>query len=238
MGHRVLVVDDDAAFAESLSDYLAAEGLESATCLEADLLEDRMAAFRPEVLLLDQRLGRVTGTEVLRRLRRESEVPVIIVTGRSEPTDRIINLELGADDEVEKTASPREILARIRSVLRRHLRPAAAAPAPATGWRLDAPRRQLLRPDGSEVRLTTAEFDMLLALHAASPEPVARPVLSERVFRRAWEPADRAVDTIVTKLRQKLEPDPRRPVVIRTVRPVGYLFAGFAAGMPPHHSKE
>lgn len=227
---RVLVMDDDQAFGESLCDYLAAEGMEARGCHDPAQLGPSMAAFQPDVLLLDQRLGRVTGTEVLRRLREGSDVPVIIVTGRSEVTDRIVNLELGADDEIEKTASPREILARIRSVVRRQGRGGAPGQAAPSGWVLSAARRQLLRPGGEEVRLTTAEFDTLLALHGAAPQPVSRATLCDRVFRRSWEPADRAVDTVITKLRQKLEPDPRRPVVIRTVRPVGYLFAGFAQG--------
>lgn len=230
---RVLIVDDDKGYCEKLASYLAVYGCETACLTEPEEFEVSFEAFRPNILLLDQRLGATTGTEVLRRLREQSDVPCIVVTGMPDPTDRVVNLEVGADDEVDKSTSPRELLARIRAVLRRSER--ASLPeatqdltAPLSGWTLSRRLRELRRPDGSLCRLTTAEFETLLILQAAAGKPVRRVTLCERVFGRPYRPGDRAADTVVKKLRQKLEPD-QEPRIIKTVRPLGYVFTGFPA---------
>lgn len=227
---RVLIMDDDPAYGATLSAYLAEHGLQATLETEAALLAEAVRDSRADILLLDQRLGETTGTEVLLRLRATSDIPCIIVTGFSEPTDRIINLELGADDEVSKSASPRELLARIRTVLRRHGRaaraPAAEGRPDPSRWTFSVERRELLRPGGARCHLTTAEYETFRVLHEAAGRPVSRHQLSLAVFGRPFEADDRAVDTVIRKLRRKLDdwPEPR---VIKTVRPMGYVFTGF-----------
>ena len=231
---RLLVLDDDKAFGEQLSAYLEANGCTVRAEQDARQLDAVMASFQPDLVLLDQRLGETTGTEVLKRLRERSNVPCIVITGMSDPTDRIVNLEIGADDEIDKTVPRRELLARIRAVLRRGARPAPPAPAAATaepaadagGWVFSVIKRELWRPDGTPCRLTTAEFEVLRLLHEKEGVPVSRITLSEQVFGRPYEVGDRAVDTAVNKLRRKIEPG-EESTAIKSVRPMGYVFAGF-----------
>lgn len=224
---RILIVDDDAEYGASLSAYLAANGLLARAITQASQMPRALQDLSPDLLILDQRLGETTGTEVLRGLRSSSDIPCIVVSGYSEPTDRIVNLEIGADDEVEKSVSPREILARIRALMRRQARP---APVPASeerqGWTFVIERRELLRPDGERCHLTTAEYETLRILYEAAGRPVSRELLSTQVFGRDLAPEDRAVDTVIRKIRRKLgEGDP--PEIIKTVRPLGYVFSGF-----------
>lgn len=234
--HALLLLDDDRAYCAQLADYLALHGCAVAAAHTAGEFEARLAAGRYDLVLLDQRLGGTTGTEVLKRMRQRSGLPCIIITGRSDPLDRIVNLEVGADDEIDKAAPPRELLARIRAVLRRggSGTPDGALPSPAapagdggTGWRFCAARGVLRRPDGSRCHLTKAEAALLQALVEARGRPVPRALLSERALGRGLAAGDRAVDTLVKKLRRKIEPG-GRPVSILTVRPVGYVFTGFA----------
>ncbi len=242
---RILLVDDDAAFCDQASAYLAQHGCNVLALTDPLGLPEALAEFRPQLVLLDQRLGVVSGTEVLKTLRNGTTTPCIIITGCSDPLDRIVNLELGADDEVEKSMAPRELIARIRGVLRRsglhedsafdvgRAVPAydgmrGALPAAArSGWRFDTGRRLLLRPDGSNCDLTTAEYETFRVLHDALGETVARSELSLRVFHRPWRANDRGVDTVIKKLRQKIERDTSDPQCIKTVRQVGYVFVGF-----------
>lgn len=226
---RVLIIDDDPDYAGMLSTYLAEHGLLPTVVTEPARVEGILRASPPDIVLLDQRLGETTGTQMLLRLRATSSIPCIIVTGFSEPTDRIINLELGADDELSKSASPRELLARIRTVLRRCAR-SVQSPQPGEaetgGWTFSTERRELLRPDGRRCHLTTAEYETFRVLHEAAGCPVSRQKLSLAVFGRNFEPTDRAVDTVIRKLRRKLNDWPN-PRVIKTVRPLGYVFTGF-----------
>lgn len=227
---RVLLIDDDRDYCARLSDFLTVYGCEATAVSDPKEFDTAIGSFRPDLLLLDQRLGTTTGTDVLRRLREWSDVPCIVISGMPDPTDRILNLEVGADDEVDKNIPPRELLARIRAILRRsRLASSPQAPptvtAPMIGWTLSRQSRELRRHDGSLCRLTTAEFETLLVLHAAARTPVRRETICERVFGRAHRPGDHAVDTVVTKLRRKLEPD-AEPLVIKTVRHLGYVFTG------------
>ena len=229
---RIFLLDDDPAYCEQLSAYLELQGYTVLAALDATRLESCLADFAPDLVLLDQRLGQTTGTEVLKRMRQHSNVPCIVVTGLSDPLDRIVNLEVGADDEIEKLVAPRELLARIRAVLRRGARTSppetvAEAAAPTEGgWNFLISKRELRRPDGSVCHLTSAEFELLRLLHEAAGAPVSRATLSERVFGRTFAAHDRAVDTAVNKLRRKLEPG-SDSTVIKSVRPIGYVFAGF-----------
>lgn len=225
---RILVVDDDPDFAQLVSDYLSLHGCEVFAVRDAPQLQSAVPTFAPDLVLLDQRLGPVSGTDVLRGLRAVSDVPVIIVTGTSETMDRIVNLEIGADDEMEKTVTPREMLARIRSVLRRRRREFDGPAEPARpSWHLDGERRVLRRPGGAVCALTNAEFETLQILHAAKGNPVSRAELCREVFGRPFRVGDRAVDTIVKNLRRKIEPDASDFVSIQAVRTFGYVFVGF-----------
>lgn len=223
MSERILLVDDDSNYAAALSRYLATHGYQVSTAPDARDVELRLQRDAPHLVLLEQCMGGMAGTTVLRRISAVSGVPVIILTRRSDPIERIINLESGADDEVHKSVSRREILARMRAVLRRSQASRKRHPG---GWAVQAAQRDVIRPDGSPSDLTTAEFAMLRALMAAKGEPVSRMQLSQHVFARPLSPGDRAVDTVIYKLRSKLG-----PMAIVTVRPVGYAFAGFAEAL-------
>ncbi|TCH99448.1 response regulator transcription factor [Roseococcus sp. SYP-B2431] len=226
---RILVVDDDPDFAQLLGDYLGLHGCTVQAAQDEPQLQSAVTTFAPDLVLLDQRLGHVSGTDVLRGLRAVSDVPCIIVTGASETMDRIVNLEIGADDEMEKTITPREMLARIRSVLRRRRREGdAPAVEPARpSWHLDTERRVLRQPGGAVCALTNAEFETLQMLHAAKGNPVSRAELCRQVFGRPFRVGDRAVDTIVKNLRRKIEPEASDFVAIQAVRTFGYVFVGF-----------
>ena len=160
---------------------------------------------------------------MLRQLRAASDLPCIMLTGAASEVDRILSLELGADDHVEKTASPRELLARISAVLRRTGRPQRGATERT--WRLDDARRDVVRPDGHGVGLTAAEYRVLAVLATREGQPVERGTICEEALGRDWQAEDRSVDVLVAKLRRKLDGQD----CIRSLRGRGYLFAGFEA---------
>lgn len=231
MSETILLVDDDPAFAEELTSFLEAHGLRCAAVTDPVRALPLLREVRPDLLLLDQRLGAVTGMEVLRRVRVESDVACVILTGLQDPIDRILGLELGADDYIHKTAMPREILARLRAVLRR-IRPPVLVTRPPSGsgaWDFRIAERELIRPDGSRCHLTSAEFGLLRCLVEQRGEPMTREALTEQVFGRPYRAGDRAIDGLVVRLRRKIEPDPDAPMVIKSVRQQGYVFAGFAS---------
>jgi two-component system OmpR family response regulator len=229
---KILQLDTDPAYGAGLAEYLEANGCRVRSVHEAHDFNIALASFAPDLVLINQSLRETTGTDVLRALRRSAEVPCIMLTERPDLTDRVVNLEIGADDDLDKSVNPRELLARIRTVLRRSFSLASASAQqslerrrPAV-WRLSVERRELLRPSGTPCRLTSAEFETLRVLYEEAGKPVSRSVLCERVFGRPFRPGDRAIDTVVKKLREKLEPgmDARS---IKTVRPIGYVFTGF-----------
>jgi len=221
---RVLVVDDEPMVREVVAAYLERDGhiVESASS-GAEALQ-RLRRDPPDLVVLDVMLPGVDGLEVLRRLRSDGEVPVILLTARSDEADRVVGLELGADDYVVKPFSPRELAARVRSVLRR----ARVEPSPRRleygGLVIDAPSREVT-VDGSVVELTPKEFD-LLAFLAASPRQVfSRGQLLEQVWDSSIEYQDPSTVTVhVRRLRQKLEALPDDPRWLRTVWGVGYKF--------------
>lgn len=231
---RILVLDDDPAYGRQIAAYLQAQGCVVSVTQDPAAFAAQVDRFFPDLVLLDQRLGEVRGTEVLMQLRQQSTVPCIVVTGLSDVTDRILNLEIGADDEIEKTASPRELLARIRAVLRRRVNTTDPTPTALArerkmqGWTLSATQRDLLRPDGSNCHLTGSEFEAMTIFWDNVGRPISRAVISERVFLRPYSPPDRAVDTVVMKLRPKIAPG-----TIRTVRIAGYVFTGFQSEGEP-----
>lgn len=229
---RILALDDDAAYGEQISTYLGMQGYHVCVVQDPADFEEELWRFAPDLVLLDQRLGDKRGTDVLMRLRQHSSVPCIIVTGASETLDRIVNLEVGADDEIEKSA-PRELLARIRAVLRRTATPSTTTTLSVPlrdrrqgGWILSASRRDLLRPDGTACGLTGSEFETMSILWERLGQSVSRAAISEHVFKRPQREGDRAVDTVVMKLRLKIGGEIGRQA-INAIRLAGYRFTGF-----------
>jgi two-component system, OmpR family, response regulator len=228
---HVLVVDDDVAVRQLVDEYLGENDFRvSAAASGAEL----MSAFRSAVIdlvLLDLRLRGEDGMQLLCRLRAESQIPVIILTGRAEEADRVMGLELGADDYLTKPFSPRELLARIRTVLRRTHSGQEVHGAPVCrayripGWELNLRTRRLTGADGADVALSNGEFNLLAALLATANRVVTRDQLIEMSRRYDNEVYDRAIDVAVLRLRRKIEPDPTEPSIIVTERGVGYRIA-------------
>lgn len=233
---RLLVVDDDSEIRAELSAYLSAHGFQVETAATGTEAEQHLTEQDFDVMLLDLWLGSENGFDVLRRLRQTGSTPCIMVTAQDEVTDKIVGLELGADDYMIKPVNLRELLARIRALIRRS-GPGADAGGRAipqqdadasANWKFDPARRNLSAPDGTRVPLTTAECDLLIELVSKEGQPQTRDELCRRVFNREWSPYDRGLDGIIVKLRRKLEPNPDNPLVIKTVRGRGYVFTGFA----------
>jgi DNA-binding response OmpR family regulator len=240
-GASVLVVDDDRSIREELSEYLQSHGMKVAVAGDIVGARYRLGSRSFDIILLDLWLGTENGFDFLREVRKERAIPCIMMTAQDDVTDKIVGLELGADDYMFKPLNLRELLARMRALLRRagpsgggQENPAVAESnvvlpidAAATAWRFDATRRHLSAPDGEVVQLTSAECDLLIELVANRGRPQSRDDLSRRVFNREWQPCDRSLDGVVVKLRRKLEPDPDHPLVIKTIRGKGYVFTGF-----------
>jgi DNA-binding response OmpR family regulator len=190
-----------------------------------------MSRGKIDLALVDITMPGENGLSLTRFLREQSDIGVVILTGKGDPVERAIGLEVGADDYVAKPFHPRELLARVRSVLRRtknRFAHAPTAPAPVVrfaGWRFDLARRTLTSPRGKAVHLTAAEFQLLQAFVAHANQVIGRDRLLELVAGRRWEPYDRTVDQHITRLRRKLEKNPKRPELIKSVRGRGYLFA-------------
>jgi DNA-binding response OmpR family regulator len=222
-GARALVVDDAAEFRELVASVLRSEGF------VVELAEDGVAAlaaartFAPDVVLLDIGLPGIDGVEVCRRLRTFTDAYVVMLTGREDEVDKLIGLSVGADDYVTKPFSPRELVARVRAMLRRP-RTASAAPAPVRrvgAIEVDGAAREA-KVEGRVVELTRIEFDLLDALAERPRTAFTRGQLLERVWGPNWFGDDHVVDVHVSKLRQKLGDDARAPRYLRTVRGVGY----------------
>ena len=229
----VLVVDDDRSVRDEMCEYLRNHGMRVEESGDIFGARNRLALKQFDLVLLDLWLGSENGFDFLREIRKTREIPCIMITAQDDITDKIVGLELGADDYMFKPVNMRELLARVRSLLRRAEKPVEAETAPklaepsGTGWKFDVPRRALHAPGGQTVPLTTAECDLLAELVAQAGRPQSRNELSQRVFNRHWQPFDRSLDGVVVNLRRKLEPDPDNPRVIKTVRGKGYVFTGF-----------
>ncbi len=225
---RILVVDDDPELRMLLEKYLGRYDFEIATLPDAADVERRLARFRPDVLVLDLMLPGEDGLSVCKRLRGRGEtVPIIMLTARDEPFDRVLGLELGADEYIGKPFEPRELVARIDALLRRARLPVAAPDISENvrvgDWIFDRASRELLR--GQErVSLTSGEFALLKALTDHPLEPLRRDQLLALARDSAQELSDRAIDVQVSRLRKYLEQDPRAPRYTQTVWGVGYVF--------------
>ncbi len=222
----ILVVDDDPRLCRLLSRYLTAEGYRVRTAGSGEEMRLLIGEETPMLVILDLMLPDEDGLSLAREIRARSDVGILMLTGKRDPVDRIVGLELGADDYMTKPFDERELLARVRSILRRVApTPQEAADASVItfdGWRLDLEAYELTAPDGSPVSLTTHEFQLLAALATHEGRVLSRDRILEMVAGRDWTPYDRSVDVLVGKLRRKLGDDPRSPSLIRTVRGAGY----------------
>lgn len=228
---RILVVDDDREIAALLTRYLSSHGFVVTGVCNGAQLRHSIERESPELVLLDLGLPDEDGLSLLQYLRTHWRGPVIVVTGRGDAVERIVGLELGADDYVAKPFDFRELLARIRSVLRRTqaspgIDPASASPRLRFDrFELEVAARRLLDEHRNEVSITTGEFDLLMALLASANRVLTRDQLMEALHGRDAGPFDRAIDVAIARLRRKLERDHRAPTLIRSVRGAGYLLA-------------
>lgn len=227
---HILVVDDDREIRDLLSRFLEKQGMRVTAARDAREARKVWPLGRYHLVVLDLMMPGEPGLDFARWLRGQSDVPIVILTAMGEETDRIVGLELGADDYVAKPFNPRELLARIRAVLRRANGEGAAKEPPArvirfAGWTLEPGRRRLLNPDGAEVPLTGGEYELLLVLVERPNRVLTRDMLMDLLRGRQAGPFDRAIDVAVSRLRRKLEDDGRNPTLIKTVRGGGYVLA-------------
>lgn len=227
----VLVLDDDAAIRQLLTDYLGENELRVHAVATGTALDAALAQDPADLLILDLKLPGEDGLAIARRLREASSIPILMLTGRAEEADRVMGLELGADDYLTKPFSPRELLARIRALLRRAQLHASVADALARvrayrfgPWELNVGLRRLKASDGRQVELTNGEFSLLAAFLSAPQRILSRDQLLELSRLHNAEVYDRSIDVQILRLRRKLEADPTRPVYIKTERGSGYFF--------------
>jgi DNA-binding response OmpR family regulator len=221
---RVLIIDDDTRLYELLARYLGANGVTTSHALDGRLGLAALEGGVYDAVLLDVMMPGLDGLEVCRRIREKNRIPVIMLTAKGDETDRVVGLELGADDYVPKPFSPRELLARLRAVLRRS-QPEAIAETIRVGDIAIEVGSRAVRMSGAPVELTGIEFDLLLALARRPGRVVPRDTLLEQAGRGDVAVGDRTVDVHVSHLRRKLGDDPRSPKLIKTVRGVGYVLA-------------
>ncbi len=227
---HILIVDDDREIRDLTGRYLRKHGFRVDTAPDAKAMDRTLQDGRFDLVVLDIMLPGEDGLSICRRLRASTELPIIMLTALAEDTERIIGLEIGADDYLATPFNPRELLARIRAVLRR----AEAAGRPSrggadaalvfSGWRIHPARRELFSPDGVLVELTAGEFDLLLAFAERPRRVLSRDQLLDLTKGRDAQPFERSIDVQLSRLRRKIEADPKNPEMIKTVRSGGYIF--------------
>lgn len=228
---KLLVVDDEKDICLFLSDYLTAHGYDVETANDGDGMRAAMAKGGVNLVILDLVMPGEDGLTLTRYLRENSDVAIIILTGKDEEVDRIIGLEMGADDYIAKPFSSRELLARVKTILRRSNAGAASSASKDSGattfagWKFDKIGRRLTTPDNKEVALTTMEFNLLIAFTDNANKVLDRDRLLDILQNRNWDPYDRSLDVLVGRLRGKIEENPKKPQLIKTVRGSGYVFA-------------
>ncbi len=230
---HILAIDDDPAMRKLVADYLRENDLRVTAVATGAEMEQALAQYAIDLVVLDLRLAAEDGMQLARKLREESKVPIIIVTGKQDEADRVMGLELGADDYVTKPFSPRELLARIRAVLRRYQTAREVLPPQGekrrayrfARWELNLGSRRLTSPNGSRVELTHGEFNLLHAFCAAPQRVLSREQLLDLSRLYGAEVYDRSIDVQVLRLRRKIEPNPALPQYIKTERGAGYVFS-------------
>ncbi|MCF8479625.1 MAG: response regulator transcription factor [Rhodospirillum sp.] len=226
---RILVVEDDPGISSLLADALTANGMAPTVAPDGRVMDTHLREADFDLILLDVMLPGEDGIGICRRLRADRTIPIIMLTSLGEEVDRVVGLEMGADDYVTKPFSTREVLARIRGLLRR----ASYLPVrrdPRTklrflGWSLDPLRRVLHDPENTRVTLTATQFDLLLAFCRNPGKVISREELMTLTHAGLAGPIERSIDVHVSRIRQKIEPDPKEPTILKTVRLGGYLFA-------------
>ncbi|HEY9446816.1 MAG TPA: response regulator transcription factor [Burkholderiales bacterium] len=227
----VLIVEDDHTVREMVAEYLGGQGYDVHQAGSGTAMRDVIAHHRPDVVLLDVRLPGEDGLTLARYLRERYDAGIIMVTAAGEVIDRVVGLEIGADDYVTKPFDPRELLARLKSVMRRVQSRPAARQASAVRERvpvgrclLDLDARRLLDSEGREVALTSMEFELLKVFTDHPNKVLTRDQILNFTHHRDWEPFDRSIDIRVARLRRKVEANPEEPQALRTVRGAGYMF--------------
>ncbi|HEY7470616.1 MAG TPA: response regulator transcription factor [Acidimicrobiia bacterium] len=221
---KILVVDDELKIARLVRDYLTEAGFDVVVARTGPAAVSSARADRPDLIVLDLGLPGIDGWDVTKSIRSRSSVPIIMLTARSEETDRIIGLELGADDYVVKPFSPRELVARVKAVLRRAGGDIGVETIRVDDLEIDVPHRRVIR-GGTRVELTASEFELLRALAVSPGRVFTRGQLLDALRGVSFESYERAIDAHVKNLRKKLEPDPRHPRYVMTVYGVGYKLA-------------
>ena len=226
---HILIVDDERDIREPLASYLGKNGFRTSRAEDAAAARRVLAAYSIDLVVLDVMMPGEDGLSLCRHIRATSEVPVILLTAKSEDTDRIVGLEMGADDYVVKPFNPRELIARIKAVLRRSA--GSAVRAPETGayafgpWVLKTGERELVGEDGVAVPLSTGEYNLLLALVTRPRQVLTRDQLLDLAQGRDMAAFDRSIDNQISRLRKKVEPNPKEPRFIKTVWGGGYTLA-------------
>ncbi|MGE3689983.1 MAG: response regulator [Novosphingobium sp.] len=233
----LLLVDDEATLREPLAAYLARQGFSVSEAESAAQARSRLRDERPDIVLLDIMMPGEDGLSLCRHLVETRDIPVILITAKGEATDRVVGLEIGADDYVVKPFEPRELVARIRTVLRRVARGGPPALAEDEifafdGWRLDPLKRRLTDPQGAVVSISSAEFRLLMAFVEHPRQVLDRDRLLDMVQGREAHLFDRAVDNQISRLRRKIETDSRNPQLIQTVWGGGYMLAADVRRLP------
>lgn len=228
---HILLVDDEATLREPLAEYLAKQGFRVQQASDASQARSVMNAFNFDIILLDIMMPGEDGLSFCRHVREKTEIPVIFISAKGEELDRIVGLELGADDYITKPFSPRELVARIKVVLRRTnngngVKPGSGAIYQFSGWTLKTDQRSLTDNEGVSVPLSSGEYQMLLALLSRAGQVLNRDQLLDITQGREAHAFDRAVDNQISRLRRKIEVDPKNPEIIKTVWGGGYVLAG------------
>ena len=223
MAQRILIVEDDARIADVVAKNLAAVGFECHQSPDGGRALADFARLKPALVVLDLGLPGLDGLEVTRRLRRDSDVPILVVTARTSESDKLLGLEIGADDYITKPFSTAELVARVRALLRRSSGALTDRPLEFEGLRIDPSRRTLER-NGRPVPVTTLEFDLLYFLASRPGRVFSREALMEQVWGSDRVVDDRSIDSLVSRVRRKLEQDPARPRYLQTVWGAGYRF--------------
>ena len=237
---HILVVDDEEPVRALLRECFELEGYKVEVASDGAGMEAALAREPFNLITLDLNLGGESGLELARKIRSACNVPIVMITGKGDTIDRVVGLELGADDYITKPFHLREVLARVRAVLRRYegtpaalqaasaagrAEPAAGEGFQFDGWVLDTVRRELRSTSGRVHELTTAEFDMLAMFVQRPNRVLSRDNIMDLLKGQDWSPMDRSIDSLIVRVRKKIEPDSAQPRLIKTVRGVGYVFA-------------